>query len=86
MFNQRALANSLAQLTGLIYVLFYVLLLVVPGFFNFFFNAQFLGANIAGLVPTPFAFGDFIWTLVAVVVFAWLMGYVWAWLYNNASK
>ena len=49
------------------------------------FNAQFLGSNVASLLP-QMSFGTFIVTLVMLVVSAWLFGYAWAWLYNLFAK
>ncbi|PCI20306.1 hypothetical protein COB64_02155 [Candidatus Wolfebacteria bacterium] len=86
MFNKTALANSLAWVGGITYVVFYIIMLLFPRFFVFVFNAQFLGADVAGLVPSTFTFGDFIWTLIAIIVTGWLVGYLWGWLYNRLAK
>jgi hypothetical protein len=43
MLNQFAFANSLAILTGGLYVLFGVLALVLPRAFQVLFNSQFFG-------------------------------------------
>jgi len=47
MLNQAAFANSLAILTGALYLLYYLISLVAPQFFRHLFNAQFLGADVA---------------------------------------
>jgi hypothetical protein len=49
MLNQAAFANSLAILTGALYILFYLVSLFAPQFFRHLFNAQFLGADVASL-------------------------------------
>lgn len=82
MFNKKALANSLAVLSGLFYVVLYLLSVVAPTTFMSIFNAQFLGADIASLVPSGFSIG----VLVVVFLTSWVVGYVWAMLYNNFSK
>jgi 2TM family of unknown function (DUF5676) len=86
MLNQLAFANSLAVLTAAVYVLFAVLALVSPSAFQLLFNAQFFGADVASLFrkvgPSAVAFV----TLVIMVVMAWVMGYVWAWLYNRFAR
>jgi hypothetical protein len=66
MLNQAALANSLAILTGAVYLLFYVISLVAPELFKHLFNAQFLGANVASLLPNKIPFGYFVRTLVEI--------------------
>ena len=79
MLNQAAFANSLAILTGTLYLLFYVISLVAPQFFRHLFNAQFLGADVASLFPKEISFSYFIQTLI-------ILGYAWAWLYNQLAR
>ena len=75
MLNQAAFANSLAILTGALYLLFYLISLVAPGWFRHLFNAQFLGANVASLLPKKFTFSYFVRTLVILVITVWIFGY-----------
>ena len=84
--SQTAFANSMAILTAAFYLLFYLINLIAPGLFRFLFNAQFLGADVASLLPKEFAVGNFIVALVLMVITAWVFGYVWAWLYNRLAK
>jgi hypothetical protein len=86
MFNKIAFANSLSILAAIFYIVFYLLSLVAPKFFMFLFNAQFFGANVASLMPQQFSLGNFLGTLVAVVVVAWLGGYLLVVLYNRFSR
>jgi 2TM family of unknown function (DUF5676) len=84
--SEIAFANSIALLTAAFYLLFYLINLIAPGMFRFLFNAQFLGADVASLLPKEFAAGNFIIALVLMVIIAWIFGYVWAWLYNRLAK
>ncbi len=86
MLNQLAFANSLAVLTAALYVLFAIIALVSPGAFQFLFNAQFFGADVASLFPKVRPSVVSLVTLVMVVVMSWVMGYSWAWLYNRFAK
>ena len=86
MLNQLAFANSLAVLTAALYVLFGVLALVSPRTFQLLFNAQFFGANVASLLPKVTPSVVSLVTFVIVVGMSWVMGYVWAWLYNRIAK
>lgn len=79
--NKIALANSLALLTALFYLIFYLLSVIAPGAFAFLFNAQFLGADVASLFPKV-SLSNFIETLAVLVISCWILGYVWAGLYN----
>ena len=86
MLNQAAFANSLAILTGALYLLFYLISLAAPEFFKHLFNAQFLGADVASLFPKEISFRYFVQTLVILVITVSLFGYAWAWLYNQLAR
>jgi 2TM family of unknown function (DUF5676) len=85
MLNASAFASSLTILTGLFYLALYLLAVVWHDAFRFVFNAQFLGADVASLVPRPLTVPGFVGTLVGIIVSVWVFGYVWAWLYNAMS-
>ncbi len=86
MLNKLAFANSLAVLTAALYILFALIALASPSAFQFLFNAQFFGADVASLLPKVRPSAASLVTLIIVVVMAWVMGYVWAWLYNQFAK
>ena len=86
MLSEFAFANSLAILTGLLYIVFVILLLLAPNLFKFLFNTQFLGADVASLFPRRLSAGSFAGTLVTLVVSGWIFGYAWAWQYNRLPK
>ena len=86
MLNNAAFANSLAILIAVSYVIVHAVRLVSPPIFEFLFNAQFLGAKVASLIPREFSWSHFIGTLVTVVISGWIFGYFWAWLYNLLAK
>ena len=83
MLNPIAFANSLAIVSGAVYLALYVLAVVWRDAFRFVFNAQFLGADVASLLPHKRPATGFAATLVALVVSTWLLGFCWAWLYNR---
>jgi len=64
MLKEPAFANSLTILTGALYILLYLLAIISRDAFRFLFNAQFLGADVASLVPQKLALGAFVGTLV----------------------
>jgi hypothetical protein len=86
MLNRLAFASSLAVLTAALYVLFGVLALVSPRAFQLLFNSQFFGADVASLLPRARPSVVSLVTFVVVVGMSWVMGYVWAWLYNRIAK
>ena len=85
MLNPTAFASSLAVLSGVFYVGFYVLAVVWRDAFRFVFNAQFFGADVAALLPQQLSYGGFLGTFVVLIVFAWLAAFAWAWLYNRLA-
>ena len=86
MLNRLAFASSLAVLTAALYVLFGVLALVSPRAFQLLFNSQVFGADVASLLPKARPSVVSLVTFVVVVGMSWVMGYVWAWLYNRVAK
>jgi hypothetical protein len=86
MFKETAFASSLTILTGAFYIILYLLAIVSRDAFRFLFNAQFFGADVASLLPRELTVGGLVGTLVAIIVFVWLFGYAWAWLYNQISQ
>ena len=85
MLNPMAFANSLAALSGAFYLLLYVLAVVWRDGFQFLFNAQFLGADVASLLPGQLTYGAFVGTLLVLIVTAWVFAFTWAWLYNRIA-
>jgi hypothetical protein len=86
MLNGVAFAGSLTILTAVFYMALYLLAIVWREAFRFLFNAQFFGADVASLAPARLTVGGFVSTLLAMIVFAWVFGYAWAWLYNAMSQ
>jgi len=82
MLNPVTFATSLTILSGAFYLLLYVLGVVWRDAFRFLFNAQFLGADVASLLPQHLTVGG---TLAPLLVSMWVFGYAWAWLYNQMS-
>ena len=81
MLKPHAMAGSLAGLSAIMYVVFYMIAQISPDLFQFLFDAQFFGAKVASATP-DFNFGG----LFALVVTTWIVGYVWAMLYNKLAK
>jgi 2TM family of unknown function (DUF5676) len=83
MLDTVAFANSLAIVSGVFYLALYILAVVWRDAFRFLFNAQFLGADVASLLPHELRATGFLALLVALVISAWVLGFCWAWLYNR---
>ncbi len=85
MLNPMAFANSLAALSGVCYLLLYVLAVVWREAFQFLFNAQFLGADVASLLPRQLTYGAFVGTLLVLIATAWVFAFIWSSLYNRMA-
>ncbi len=85
MLDKLAFANSLAVLSGALYMILYVLGVVWRDAFRFLFNAQFLGADVASLIPRELTYAGFLGTLLVLIGSAWVFGFAWAWLYNRLA-
>jgi hypothetical protein len=86
MLNNVAFAHSLAILSGVVYIALYLLAVIWREAFRFVFNAQYLGADVASLLPRELSYAGFVGTLLALLVSAWLFGFAWAWLYNRLAR
>lgn len=85
MLKNVAWANSLAATTVVFYLVLWLLSSLAPALFELVYNAQFLGADVA----SQYGEQDLTAVLTGLVIVAatgWLVGYVWAWLYNNWAK
>jgi uncharacterized protein DUF5676 len=85
MLNNVAFAHSLAVLAGAFYMVIYLLSVIWRDAFRFLFNAQFLGADVASLLPRELSYGQFLGTLIVLTTSAWVFGFAWAWLYNRLA-
>ncbi|MHB1330921.1 MAG: DUF5676 family membrane protein [Minisyncoccota bacterium] len=83
--NKKAFANAMGAVTALVYAVFWILQMVAPAAFNFVWNAQFMGADMAALVGSM-SFSSFIGVLIAMGVMGWVMGWLIAHFYNKFSK
>jgi 2TM family of unknown function (DUF5676) len=86
MLNPVAFASSLTVLTGAFYLLLYLLAVVWREAFRFLFNAQFFGADVASLLRRDQSVGEFVSTLLAIIVFVWLFGYAWGGVYKRLAQ
>lgn len=86
MLRPIAFANALTITATGLFVFLIALRELAPGFFVYFFNAQFFGADVAALLPARPGFSRLMADLLIMLIGAWLFGYVWALLYNRLIK
>ena len=78
-------ANAAAAVTGIVYVVCSLLVVVFPEFFKMVSQSWFHGIDI-GLIWTGSPRGNFLLGIISAVIGMWLTGYAFAWLYNQFSK
>jgi len=82
MLSEFAFANSIALVTTLFFLVFYVGSIIVPNSFRFLRNAQFLGADIDQFTPKKFTLRALAGISLTLFITSWVFGYLLAWLYN----
>jgi hypothetical protein len=73
-------ANALALTVGIFYIIAWIVAVVLPDAFKVIFDSQFFGAKVSSLYKIP-EFGRGIGTLVILLISAWIVGYVFVYLY-----
>ena len=83
--NETAWANSIAISTGIIYVACAAFVAILPDISKTVMQSWFHGINLEALW-TGAPRGNFVLGLITAVIGTWLVGYLFAWLYNRLAK
>ena len=83
--NELALANTSAAVTGFVYVVCSLSVAVFPEFSKVVSQSWFHGLDI-GLIWTGGARGNFLLGIISAVIGMWLIGWIFAWFYNQLAK
>lgn len=83
--KETALANASAVSTGTVYIFCAAFVALLPNVSKTIMLSWFHGINLETLW-TGAARGNFILGLVSAVVGTWLVGWLFAWLYNRFVK
>jgi hypothetical protein len=87
MFKVIPFANSVATLTAGIYVVCALLSYVAPDFIFNIGQSWVHSLNIETLRSTAtLSLGSVVWGLLSITVLAWVLGYIFAWIYNRWAK
>ena len=80
------LASALAVVTAGVYLICVALVSTTPMFYRGMMRSWMHGVDISGLPLGPMAPASWIYGLVTMTGFAWLVGYVFAAIYNGLGK
>ena len=83
--KQQAFANALAAVTGIVYVVCSLSVALFPGFSKVVGQSWFHGMDI-DLIWTGSPRGNFLLGFITAVIGMWLVGWAFAWVYNQFSK
>ena len=83
--NERGWANASAAVTGVIYIFCAVAVAIFPGISKTVAESWVHGLDL-GAIWTGAPRGNFVLGFITAVVGTWLVGWLFAWLYNRLSK
>ena len=83
--KEQEFANALAAVTGIVYVVCSLSVALFPGFSKVVGQSWFHGIDF-GLIWTGSPRGNFLVGFVTAVIGTWLVGWAFAWVYNQFSK
>lgn len=83
--NANRVGLALAGVMGILSVVCALLLVLIPGFTMIFFNNILHGIDITQIAKASVTFGEFIMGLIEVLIGSYLIGCVFAKIYNKIS-
>ena len=83
--NKLAFANASAAVTGIVYVVCSLSVALFPEFSKVVGQSWFHGMDI-DLIWTGSPRGNFLLGFITAVIGMWLVGWAFAWVYNQFSK
>ncbi|MDP3956112.1 MAG: hypothetical protein Q8Q18_02620 [bacterium] len=84
--DEYVFANSAAVTGFLGSLLYYLLYLILPNVYEFLLQVSLAGGNTGGLVPAVYSFGDALQNAIMLAVLAWVLGFMFAHVYNTMTK
>jgi len=83
--KEQALASASAAVTGIVYIVCSFSVAVFPEFSKVVGQSWFHGMDI-GLIWTGSPRGNFLLGFITAVIGMWLIGWIFAWFYNQLAK
>ena len=81
--NANRVGFALASVMGILSIVCTLLLVLIPGFTLNFFSNIFHGIDITQIAKTSVTFGEFLIGLIEVLIGSYLIGWVFAKIYNK---
>lgn len=86
MLKEVPLANALAAVMGVFYVVCRLLVGIAPDLFRSIAQSWFHGYDLSAIPAGSTTFNGFLFGLITAVLATWVFGYLFAWAYNKFSK
>ncbi len=83
--NEKALANASAAVVGVVYIFCAAAVAIFPGISKIIAGSWFHGLDLEA-IWTGAPRGNFILGLITAAAGVWLIGWLFAWLYNRLVK
>lgn len=84
--DPKGFANASAIIVGVIYVVCAALTVVAPDFLISLGNSWVHALDIAKIKDINITFGSFLYGLASIMIFAWVVDYLFAVVYNKLIK
>ena len=81
--NEKAVAYSLAAVSGIIYVVCATLITIAPEATMGFFGSMFHGINIQLIAQKTVSLGSTVVGFIEIVIGSLVTGWLFAWIYNK---
>jgi len=81
--NAKRVGYSLAAVSGIVYLACAILVAIAPSWTVSFFGALFHGIDITQIARTPVPLGSTVLGLVEIVVLGYVVGWLYAKIYNK---
>jgi len=81
--NAKRVGYSLAAVSGIVYLACAILVAIAPSWTVGFFGALFHGIDITQIARTPVPLGSTVLGLVEIVVLGYVVGWLYAKIYNK---
>ncbi|MBS3083843.1 hypothetical protein J4423_03495 [Candidatus Pacearchaeota archaeon] len=81
--NEKKVANTLAVTAGIISLVCYILILIVPVGTISFFGAIFHGIDLSKIAVESISIGNGLLGVVEAIILGWIIGWLFAKIYNS---
>jgi len=83
--NAKKVGISLAVVSAILYIACALLVAIAPEFTTNLFSNIFHGIDITQIITTSISFGSIVIGLIEIIIYAYIAGALFAWVYNKVK-